>query len=204
MEDIVLVGFGGHARSVADCIERLGKYHIVGYTDLQKNYNDNGYEYLGKDSILQTIYNDGTRKAVITIGQIGIDQVRHKLYNLVKEIGFQLPIIIDPSAIISKNVKIAEGTFIGKGAVINSNTCIGKMCIINTRTVCEHDNMVGEFSHIAVGTVCSGEVCIGDNSFVGANSTIIQGVNIGKESVIGAGSIVLHNVNNGETRYGII
>ncbi|WP_156032724.1 hypothetical protein [Selenomonas sp. FC4001] len=35
MEDIVLVGFGGHAKSVADCIEREGKYHIAGYTDVK-------------------------------------------------------------------------------------------------------------------------------------------------------------------------
>lgn len=204
MDDIVLVGFGGHARSVADCIERAGLYHIVGYTDFEESFPDNGYKYLGTDDMLQKIYDNGTRKAVVTLGQIGTDCVRHKLYDLLKNIGFELPAIIDPSAIIAENVKITEGTFIGKGAVINSNVCIGKMSIINTGVLCEHDNIVGEFCHIAVRAVCSGAVHIGDNSFVGANSTIIQGVNIGKGTVIGAGSIVLHNVNNGETRYGIV
>ena len=36
MEDIVIVGFGGHAKSIADCIERMGKYRIVGYTDFDE------------------------------------------------------------------------------------------------------------------------------------------------------------------------
>ena len=28
MEDIILVGYGGHAKSVADCIERKKEYRI--------------------------------------------------------------------------------------------------------------------------------------------------------------------------------
>ncbi len=30
MEDIILVGFGGHAKSVADTIEQSGQFHIAG------------------------------------------------------------------------------------------------------------------------------------------------------------------------------
>ena len=36
MDDIILVGYGGHGKSVADCIERTKKYRIVGYTDLEQ------------------------------------------------------------------------------------------------------------------------------------------------------------------------
>lgn len=34
MENILLVGYGGHAKSIADCIERQGIYKIAGYTDI--------------------------------------------------------------------------------------------------------------------------------------------------------------------------
>lgn len=204
MEDIVLVGFGGHARSVADCIERQANYHIVGYTDFQKSETDNGYAYLGTDDELIKIYEEGTHSAIVTLGQIGTDRVRHKLYSLLKEIGYNLPVIVDPSAIISNNVTIGEGTFIGKNVIINSNTYIGKMNIINTGVLLEHDNVVGDFCHIAVRAVCSGTVTIGNNSFVGANSTIIHGICIGEESIVGAGATVLHNIGNKEKRYGIV
>ena len=33
MEDIILVGFGGHAKSVADTIEQSGQFHIAAHTD---------------------------------------------------------------------------------------------------------------------------------------------------------------------------
>ena len=35
MEKIVLVGYGGHARSVIDSIEQSKLYKIEGYTDIQ-------------------------------------------------------------------------------------------------------------------------------------------------------------------------
>lgn len=204
MENIVLVGFGGHARSVADSIENGGKFHIVGYTDLQESFPNNGYKYLGTDDKLQEIYDSGTHNAVITLGQIGKADSRRRLYTLLKQIGYELPAIIDPSAILASNVSIGEGTFIGKNVIINSNSLIGKMCIINTGVLCEHDNTIGDFCHIAVRTVCCGTVKIGNNCFIGANSTIIQEINIGEDVIIGAASTILHNVNNSEKKYGIV
>ena len=37
MEDIILVGFGGHAKSVINSIEKAGQYIIIGYTDMEPN-----------------------------------------------------------------------------------------------------------------------------------------------------------------------
>lgn len=204
MENIILVGFGGHARSVADAIENSGKYHIIGYTDFKESYPDFGYQYLGTDERLTEIYTSGTHNAVIALGQIGRNNIRQQLYERLKNIGYALPIIIDPTAILAQHVIIEEGTFIGKGAILNSNVHIGKMCIINTGVLCEHDNVIGDFCHLAVRTVCGGMVTIGNNSFIGANTTIIQGINIGHDAIVGAGSIVLHDILNEEKKYGII
>lgn len=204
IENILLVGFGGHARSVADCIEQTGKYQIIGYTDEKKANPDNGYAYLGSDDELAHIFESGTHLAAVTVGQLGPDRTRHKLYERLKQIGFELPVIIDPSAMVADHVVVEEGTFVGKGAIINSNSHIGKMCIINTGALCEHDNHIGDFCHIAVKAVCCGMVTIGDNSFVGANATVIQEKMLGEEVVVGAGAIVLSDMKDGETRYGIV
>lgn len=204
MEKIVLVGFGGHARSVADSVERIGIYDIIGYTDIKKSDIDNGYKYLGTDDELEDIYAKGIHCAVITLGQMGVDTIRHKLYQKLKSIGFKLPVIVDPSAIISNNSIIGEGTFIGKNVVVNSNTKIGKMSIINTGAICEHDNIIGEFTHLAVGVTCSGTVSIGNNSFVGVNSTIIQNIKIGNNVIIGAGSTVIVDVKDDFKVYGVV
>ena len=43
---IVIVGFGGHGKSVADAILRQGKYRLVGFTDMSFKEPYIGYPYL--------------------------------------------------------------------------------------------------------------------------------------------------------------
>ena len=185
MEDIVVVGFGGHAKSVVDCIERMGKYHIVGYTDYLKQTTE--YAYLGTDEQLETIYNSGVRNAVIGVGYLGKDDLREKLYSHLKEIGFALPVIVDPSATVSNSAKIGEGSFVGKNAVINAEAQIGKMVILNTSSIVEHECIVGDFVHIAVAAVLCGQVKVGKAAFVGANATVIQCTDVREQQIVPAG-----------------
>ena len=125
MEDIVLVGFGGHAKSVADCVERQNEYNIAGYTDRQDNHSN--YKYLGTDDNLEELFNLGIKNAVICIGFLGKGDIREKLYCRLKEIGFNLPSVIDPTAIVAHSAIVREGTFIGKNAIINAEA---KACLI--------------------------------------------------------------------------
>lgn len=188
MEDIVLVGFGGHAKSIIDCIKRQNKYRIVGYTDL---YDKNcEYTYLGTDEVLIQLYKNGIKNAVICVGYLGKDNVREVLFNRLKVIGYSLPVISDPSAIISSSSIIDEATFIGKNVVINAETKIGKCCIINTGVIIEHECIVGDFSHIAVGSILCGQVEIGKSCFIGANATIIQCRKIPNSCIVPAGEVI--------------
>ncbi len=203
MDDIVLVGFGGHAKSVIDSIEKLNCYHIVGYTDVDSSKEYRGCQYLGCDDVLQKYYNKGIRNAFITLGYMGKGKQRELLYKKLKEIGFQLPVIIDPSAVLADDVSIEEGTFVGKKCVINSAAKVGKMCIINTGATIEHENLIGDFTHISVNSTLCGNVSVGPHCFIGANATIIQNIKIGSESVVGAGSIVLRDILSNEIVYGV-
>lgn len=196
MENIVIVGFGGHGKSVADCIERQSKYRIVGYTDFQ-SHSDCKYAYLGTDAALGELYQSGVHNAAICIGYLGKGDVREKLYSKLKKTGYTMPIIIDPSAIISETAVLGEGTFVGKMAVINAEAEVGKMAIINTKALVEHDCKIGDYTHIAVSAVLCGEVSVGQASFVGANSTIIQSRKLGDRVIVGAGSVVTKDIENG-------
>ncbi len=172
MENIVLIGYGGHAKSISDCIERQGKYCIIGYTDSEDRNCQ--YKYLGTDDVLENIFNNGVRNAFICVGYLGKGKIREEIFDRIKEIGFTLPTIIDPSTIISKSTYIDEGTFIAKGCILNADAHIGKCCIINTGAIIEHESVVNDYAHISVGTILCGQVVIGRGAFVGANATVIQ------------------------------
>lgn len=201
MEKIVVIGYGGHAKSIIDSIHAAGEYEIVGYTDTEDKQG--ALRYLGTDDKLKSIFESGVHNAVFGLGYMGNSRLRDKLYENVKSIGFALPAIIDPSAVIALDATIGEGTFVGKRAVVNADSRIGKMCIINTGAIVEHENKIGDFSHIAVGAVLCGNVRIGVHCLVGANSTVIQGLEIGEGSIIGAGSVVLSNIKDNITAIGI-
>lgn len=204
MEDIIVVGFGGHAKSVIDSIIRTGQYNIIGFTDVVPRPEYRGIKYLGKDNVLQEYFDNGIKKAFITIGYLGKDFTRDLLYNQIKSAGFQIPVIIDSSAVIAEDVTIGEGTFIGKGCIVNSAVEIREMCIINTGSILEHESQIGAFSHVSVNSTLCGNVFVDEHCFIGANTTVIQNLKIGARSVVGAGSLVLRNVLPDERIFGII
>ncbi len=200
MEEIILLGLGGHAHSVVDSIEQAGQYHIVGFLDteeMQERHFRN-YRVLDTDGALDKYYANGIRNAFITIGFLGHGNVRNRLYQQLKRIGYKIPNIIDNSATVALDAGFEEGIYIGKKAVVNANTQIQKMCIINTGAIIEHDCQVGEFSHVAVSSVLCGGVSVGKETFVGANVTVIQGRKIGSNCIIGAGTTVRKNIEDGE------
>lgn len=204
MERIILLGSGGHAGSVMDSIIQLKQYEIAGFIEREpaEETTDAGLPIIGTDNDLKAIYDAGIRNAFVTIGYLGKGNVRERIYNRLKQIGYRLPSIIDPSAILADKVLIEEGTFVGKRAVINANSHIGKMSIVNTGAIVEHDNEIGDFSHIAVGSVLCGNVKIGEKTLIGANATVIQGIKVGSNVIVGAGTTVRHEIESGQTYYG--
>lgn len=203
MEEIILLGFGGHAKSVIDCIERQREYQIAGFLE-RKGYEDicyKGYKVIGEDSDLEKIYGQGIKNAFVTIGFLGQADVRDQLYERLKQVGFHIPNIIDPSAVVAEDVIMGEGNFVGKLAMLNADVKIGNMCIINSGAMIEHECRIGDFSHISVGTVLCGQVTVGRRTLVGAGSTVIQGVNVGDDSVIAAGTTIRKNVQCNELAY---
>lgn len=200
MEDIILLGLGGHAHSVVDSIEQTGQYHIVGFLDTEEMQGKKfrNYYVLDTDAALGKYYAEGIRNAFITIGFLGHGNVRNRLYQQLRRIGYRIPNIIDKSATVASDVRLEDGIFIGKKAVINANTHIQEMCIINTGAIIEHDCNVGSFSHIAVSGVLCGGVSVGKSTLIGANATVIQEKRIGNNCIIGAGTVIRKNIEDGE------
>lgn len=188
-EKIVLIGGGGHCRSVIDVIELEGRFEIIGIIDKKELVGSDvlGYKIIACDDELEEIYKT-CQNAVITVGQIKTNHTRVKLFNKLKEIGFSLPVIISPLAYVSKHSFIDEGTIIMHHALVNANAKIGKNCIINTKALIEHDCVVEDNCHISTTSVLNGGVVMKENSFFGSNATSKQYIEC--RGFIKAGSLV--------------
>lgn len=198
---LLLIGGGGHCRSVLDCVLSLDEYDEIGIID-SSDCSCMGVPVIGRDEDIPELIKSGWNNAFITVGSVGNTKIRRKLYKMLNELGISIPIITDPTAIIARGAVIGRGTFIGKRAVVNSNTTIGECAIINTGAIIEHDCVVGDFSHISPSSVVCGGVNIGSDTHIGAGTVIRQLITIGNSSLIGAGSVVVKNIDDNKKAYG--
>lgn len=202
----MLIGGGGHCKSVLDAAVRMKKYSEIVITDSIDKAGSTilNHRIVGDDAELPLLKQQGFSEAFVTVGSIESVAIRKKLVQMALALDFSFPVIIDPSAIVSEYAIIGSGTFVGKNTVVNADAIIGNQCIINTGSIIEHDCIIGDYSHVAVGATLCGNVRIGEDSFVGAGSTIIQGVSVGNRAIIGANSTVITDVMNDEKVCGLV
>jgi sugar O-acyltransferase (sialic acid O-acetyltransferase NeuD family) len=188
---LILIGGGGHCKSCIDIIRSIGKYQIIGILDIPEKIGEQieGYPIIASDDKIQELANQYDF-FFITIGQIRTNIPRVRIYNRLKEISCNLPVIMSSNAYISKFSTISEGSIIMHGCVVNTNVKIGVNCIINTGAVIEHDSTIGNHTHISTGAIVNGNCVIGNNVFVGSNSVVFNNIIIPDNTIIGAGSLI--------------
>ena len=198
---MILIGAGGHTRSCIDVIEQQDQFQIAGLIGIPDEVHTQhlGYSVIGTDSNLPELAKT-YQYALITIGQIQSAEHRIRLYQQAIQLGFQLPIIIAPTAHVSRHATLGEGSIVMHGAIVNAGARVGNNCIINTRALLEHDATVEDHCHISTGAILNGDVAVGAGSFVGSGSVIKEGVAIGKDCRVGIGLTVRHNQSD-HTRF---
>ncbi|MEA3513802.1 MAG: NeuD/PglB/VioB family sugar acetyltransferase [Campylobacterota bacterium] len=189
MEDIILIGGGGHCKSVIDVLEQEKKFAIAGIIDKKELIGQEllGYKYIGCDDDLEELFKI-YKYAIVTVGQIKSPDLRVKLFNKLKDIGYILPVITSPFAYVSKYSTISEGTIVMHQVLINASVNIGKNCIINTKALIEHDCTIDDNCHISTAAVVNGGVTIEEGTFFGSNATSKEYINC--NGFIKAGSLV--------------
>lgn len=204
---LLLIGGGGHCKSVIDTLRSSCHYDRIGIAEKRiagenLNYRIEGIPIIGFDDELETLKKQGYEAAFITVGSVGNPALRKKLFERIKDAGFIIPNIIDKTSIISGNIKMGTGIFIGKGVIINTNSMLGDGVIINSGSIVEHECNIGNFVHVSPGSVLCGNVTVGDEAHIGAGSITKQGICIGDGTIIGMGSVVLHDIGPYKTAYG--
>ncbi len=189
MQRIVLIGGGGHCKSVIDVIEQQNRFEIIGIVDTKEKIGQEllGYKIIGCDDDLSAIVQT-CNNACIAIGHIKTNALRVKLFTKAKEIGFNLPLIISPLAYVSKHSFVGEGTVVMHHALINAHAKIGQNCIINTKALIEHDANIEDHCHISTGAIINGGTHVKPHTFYGSNATCKE-YSI-QEGFIKAGSVL--------------
>ena len=195
MNNVILLGGGGHCRSVIDVIESTDLI-VKGVLDVQGKIGQIvcGYPIIGAIEEIQKFISPN-HKYFISVGQIDNGGTRNRLYDMVTALELELTTIIDPSAYLSNHATLGKGSIIMKCSVINANAKIGLNSIINTGAIIEHDVNIGDHCHISTASTLNGGVSVGNNCFIGSGAVILQNVEIVSNTIIGASSLVLKSIS---------
>jgi sugar O-acyltransferase (sialic acid O-acetyltransferase NeuD family) len=102
---------------------------------------------------------------------------------------------IHPTALImSDNIEISEGSFIGAYSILTTNIKIGKHAILNRGNHIGHDCVIGDYFSAMPGSIVSGDVVISDCVYMGSNSSIKEKLSVGGSLIIGMNSAVVKNI----------
>ena len=191
--NLILVGGGGHCKSVIDVAESSG-WTILGILDTAENVGKSvlGYSIIGTDEQIPEFVHKA--HFLVTVGQIKNPELRIKLHEKILSSNGKLAIITASNAHISKYSNIGAGTVIMHKAVVNAGAKIGLGCIINTMANIEHDAEIGDYTHISTGAMINGDCIVGKGSFVGSGVVVANGVSIAEHCVIAAGAVVRRNI----------
>ena len=200
---MVVVGSGGHARVVIDCLQSIGREILFCTEVASELYGKvvDGILIKGPDELILTL--DLAKVQLANgIGSVGEPIRRQKVYERFTEKGFEFASIIHPSATVAKSVKISDGVQIMAGAVAQSGAIIGYNTILNTAAAIDHDCQIGPHCHIAPRVTLSGAVVVGKRSHIGTGASVIHAIHIGEGCVVGAGATVVKNLPNGTIAVG--
>jgi sugar O-acyltransferase (sialic acid O-acetyltransferase NeuD family) len=184
-----LIGGGGHAMEVLSQMNvDLPIYVDDEYYDPQSGHNKLSDLDYDRYEIMVCVGNSKLRKSLVERLPVN---ARFFTY-------------IHPTALIlSDNIKIGEGSFIGAYSVLTTNIKIGKHALMNRSCHVGHDCVIGDYFSMMPGSIVSGNAKIGESVYLGTNSAVGEKLNLCDDLVVGMGAAVVRDINTSGVYVGV-
>lgn len=203
---VVVLGGGGHAGVLLDCLLVCGGSKIVGVLDSDRSLIGKllyGIPVLGDDDLLDEMARRGATHFVVGLGGAGDNRPRRRLFEAGVAAGLRPFEVRHPSAVVSPRARLGEGCQLLPGCIVNAGAALGRNVLVNSGSVVEHDCTIGDHVHLATGSRLASTVRVGEEAHVGAGATVRQCLSIGARAVVGAGAVVVKDVPPGVVVAGV-
>jgi sugar O-acyltransferase (sialic acid O-acetyltransferase NeuD family) len=189
MQDLIICSIGCHAMEMAEIVERINRvsptWNLLGFFCEKNVYEKhrgstlNGYRVLGTIEHLEKHPN-----AALAIGY-----------------GFQdaFPMeraatIVDPTAFVSRSVKVGKACVIYPGCFIGYNAVLGNRVFSLSGSVINHDDVLEDGVSLCSNVTLAGSIHVEAGAYLGQACTVRQHLRLGKDSFIGMGAVVVRDV----------
>lgn len=140
---LLILGAGGHGGVVKEIAETLGQFEVIDFLDDASAVAIGRMDQLSE---FKEIYSHA-------FPAVGNNEMRLRMIELIGLQGFNMPILIHPTAFVSPSALIQKGTVVEAMAMINTNARIGMGCIIDMGAIVDHDSVIADGCHIDCGAI---------------------------------------------------
>ena len=166
---LLIIGAGGLGQDVAEMAQMTSRYTRIAFLDDQPTpEKERQYPIVGRvDQLAEFV-----GQYDFAIAAVGNNQYRMQMHQRIKELGFEIPILIHPTAIVHPLALLAPGDIIRAMCFVSSGVDIRESVLLNIGCKIDHNCVIGEGSHIPMGAVVRNEVTVPPMSHYKSNAVI--------------------------------
>lgn len=182
---LLVVGAGGHGRSVAEAAELSGQFEVVGFLD---DSLSSGAIVLNVP-VLGNVTSMANHRGIFdqVIVAIGNNMLRERLLQQLTLAGFELATVVHPKAIVSPSAVLGAGSAVMAGAIVGTEAHLGLGIIVNCGAVVDHHATVEDVGHLGVNSSMAGGAVLGHAAWLQAGAALGYGVHVSANTVIPPG-----------------
>jgi len=168
--NLLIIGAGSFAAEVEE-MARLLSYDNIAFLDDKYNGSKETAKcnpVIGNISALSS-FKGRYQNAIVAMGN---NENRMKFTKELLKFGYNIPILVHPTAFVSPDAELEAGCMVRTHAVISRYVHLGKACIVNVGALIDHDCVIGDGSHILMGAVVRNEVTVKPMTWINSNEVI--------------------------------
>ncbi|PCI27245.1 MAG: hypothetical protein COB67_08990, partial [SAR324 cluster bacterium] len=174
----------------------------IGILDPSSSEDVLGVPIIGGDEKLSELRSQGVKYAfpAVGFGERTNNSFRQKIFNKIKEEGFEIPNLISSKAFVRSEVKMGVGNLIQAGSVIDTRAELGDNIAIGFNVLIGHNCVIENHVTFSGGVILNGGVRVGEGTFLGMGSILYR--DSGKWSKISPGTACLEPVPEKKIAFG--
>lgn len=186
---LLVVGAGGHGRSVAEAAVLSDQFEVVGFLDDGLIVGTTVFNAVVLGSIASMSQHfAATDQAIVALGN---NALREKIFQQLTEASFKFATVVHPRAIVSPSASLGAGSVVMAGAIVGTEASLGVGTIVNCGAVVDHQAKVEDYGHLGVNASMAGGTVLGRNAWMQAGTAIGFGVCVSPCSILQPGVFVM-------------
>lgn len=165
MSSLLILGAGGFGQMVKETAIINGYERVVFLDDVAK-----GEDVIGR-CCDYLIFRDEYPVAVAAFGN---NRTRLFWTDKLIEVGYEVPVIVHPTAVVSPSAVLGKGSFIMQNSVINTESRIERAVLINSGAIVDHDSVVEAGAHVGLGSIVKANCTIESGKKIEAGEVIFS------------------------------